>query len=265
MNTASHASAGLYAFRNRVHCVWFWGSFRLLCLIFALVFLALLSGCAGFDASVLDTATCMGKGKFSTGLVYGIGINAPQWLEIDPENIFDSDSAGPLQALELKYGVQEDMDATAKMAVHVNGFSVKGLLKKQLFHENRVSTAVAIGGGYLASNGDYWKESFEAWDVQQSNLLSAEAQFLATREFGRNSYVTLATRANVHRFEAESDDGRTRSEDFHHAGIRLNAGRAYGGFLLMFELGLEAPLSAGEIKSVYPWAGYKMAWLWNTK
>ncbi len=229
-----------------------------------ILLMAFTSACAGFDASVLDSAECLGKGNISTGVVYAMGVQAPEWIEIDPENIFDSDSAALLQALDVRYGLQDDIDASVRLTAHDSGWSGKVLLKKQLNKTNKATTAVVIGGGYLWANGGYWRESEIDWDRIDSKLLSGEIQFLITRQLSRSSFATIAARGNFHQFDYEYMN-QTESQDFYHAGLRLNLGRNYGGFLMMIELGLEAPLSAGEITSVYPWAGYKMAWNWNTK
>lgn len=237
--------------------------FALLSVCFLLLFS--LSACAGFDASVLDSAKCMGKGHLSTGVLYGMGIDVPEWLQIDPEDIFDSDSAGPLQSLELKYGVQDDLDATVRFSVHGDGSAAKLLFKKQLSQEDRISTAVVVGGGFLSAGDNYWNNSSSDFDDTQFRLLSAEVQLLATKDFSRNMFVTLAARGNYHSFEQEHNGYTSTREQFYHGGARINVGRSYKGFSMIFELGVEVPLSAGQIEQVYPWGGYKLAWDWNSK
>jgi hypothetical protein len=41
--------------------------------------------------------------------------------------------------------------------------------------------------------------------------------------------------------------------------------RTINRFTAMFELGIEAPLSAGDIDSVYPWGAMKLSWQWKDR
>jgi hypothetical protein len=207
----------------------------------------------------------MGKGHISTGIIYGMGVDAPGWLEIDPQNIFDSDSAGIVQSLEIKYGLQDDLDAAIRVSAHEAGSAGKLLLKKELHQHDRFTSAVVFGGGIVSGREDYWRDGSDNGQDYRFQLLSAEAQLLATKDFPRNIFLTLAARGNYHQFERKLYGAETLREQFHHAGARMNIGRTYGGFTMIFELGVEVPLSAGDIDQVYPWGGYKMAWEWSSK
>jgi hypothetical protein len=54
-------------------------------------------------------------------------------------------------------------------------------------------------------------------------------------------------------------------EEIYHAGARMIVSRTINRFTAMFELGIEAPLSAGDIDSVYPWGAMKLSWQWKDR
>ncbi|MCB5251412.1 MAG: hypothetical protein LHW51_00380 [Candidatus Cloacimonetes bacterium] len=220
----------------------------------------LLGACAGVDASVLDTAECIGKGTWGAGMAYTLGIQVPEWLEIDAENIYDVDSAMPTQYMEIEYGVADDIDAKLRWGLNANASNGKLLLKKQISKSGKNSTAFVFGGGITRANEDHW-EPYENYgqDIQYQ-LLTGEAQMIFTKELPRNSFVSFAIRGNYHSLTEEIDDLDSIQTDFYHAGLRVNFKREHKGFYGIFELGAEAPLSVEGWNQVYPWVGMKFSW-----
>jgi hypothetical protein len=83
-----------------------------------------------------------------------MGVQAPEWIEIDPENIFDSDSAALLQALDVRYGLQDDIDASVRLTAHDSGWSGKVLLKKQLNKTDKATNGCGYRGGIFGQRVD---------------------------------------------------------------------------------------------------------------
>lgn len=228
--------------------------------LMALLASLLLTACAGVDASVLDTAECMGKGKLGVGMAYTMGINAPQWLEIDGEDIYKGDTILPLQYMEIEYGVADDIDAKLRFGLTGNASTGKLLLKKQISKEDKNSTAFVFGGGYASANDRFW----EPWDDygQQIDyqLLTGEAQMIFTKELKRNRYLSFAIRGNYHRLDEKIEGRESTQTDFYHAGLRANLKAYHKGFYVILELGAEAPLSVEDWEQIYPWGGMKFSW-----
>jgi hypothetical protein len=235
------------------------------CLILImLIMLALsafvLSACAGVDASVLDTAECMGKGQWGVGMAYTMGIEVPDWLEIDAQDIYASDSATLMQYAEIEYGLEEDVDAKLRFGLGVNGNSGKLLLKKQISKMGNTSTAFVFGGGVVSANEDFWEPVEHYGQDIDYTLYSSEAQLLYTKEYKPGFFATIAARGNYHFLYEKTDDLATVKREFYHGGIRANLKRYYKGFCAIIELGAEAPLSVEGWQNVYPWAGLKVSW-----
>lgn len=228
--------------------------------LLALLASLLLSACAGVDASVLDTAECMGKGNWGVGTAVTMGIRVPDWLEIDAENIFDADSAMPIRYLEVDYGAADDIDAKLRFGLSANANIAKLLLKKQISKKEKNSTALVFGGGIANANEDYWEPLDHYGQDIKYQLLTGEAQMIFTRELPKNSYLSFAIRGNYHSLSEEIDDREIIHRDFYHAGLRLNYKRYYKSFYGIFELGAEAPLSVEGWNQVYPWIGMKYGW-----
>ena len=233
--------------------------------IYLLILLAVLAGlllsaCAGVDASVLDTAECLGKGAMGIGMAYTLGIQVPEWLEIEAENIFDYDSVFPMQYMEIEYGVADDIDAKLRFGLTGNASTAKLLLKKQLVKEEKFSTAVVMGGGYARGNEYFWEPTEDDGRGMDYQLLTAEGQMIITKELKKDNYLSFAIRGNYHNYTEDATGLATRERDFYHAGVRVNYKRYHKGFYGILELGAEAPLSVEDLQQVYPWIGLKFSW-----
>ena len=220
----------------------------------------LLTACAGVDASVLDTAECMGKGNMGIGMAYTIGVNAPEWLNIDPENIYDSDSAMPLQYMEIEYGLEDDIDAKLHFGLTGNAGTAKLLLKKQISKVGKQSSAFVFGGGYSKADQNFWEPMEDYGYRIDYQLLTGEAQMILTRELKKNRYLSFALRGNYHSLYEKIEGRESTQRDFYHAGLRVNVKSYHKGFYAMLELGAEAPLSTEGWNQVYPWIGTKFSW-----
>jgi len=236
-----------------------------LLLIFALALFLLLTACAGVDASVLDSAQCKGKGVFGASIAYTMGINAPEWLEIDPENIYDADSAGPLQYLELEYGVQDDIDAKLRLGATKDATSGKFLIKKQMQDDGKRSTAFVVGAAAVKANEDFWEPVDGSSDKLEYLLLSSELQLLLTHTVAEGKHLTMALRGNYHQLNESRGSSDDVTHHFANAGLRLNYMRYYKGFYSVFEVGFEVPLISEELNGVYPWVGMKFGMDFNKK
>lgn len=219
-----------------------------------------LTACAGVDASVLDTAECMGKGNMGVGMAYTMGINAPQWLEIEAEDIYQGDTVMPLQYMEIEYGLEEDIDAKLRIGLSENSSSGKLLFKKQISKEGKNSTAFVFGGGITKADQDFW-EPDNSYDKRiDYQLLTGEAQMIFTKELKKNRHLSFAIRGNYHNLSEKIEHQDKVKSDFYHAGLRVNLKSFYKGFYGILELGAEAPLSVEGWNQVYPWIGTKFSW-----
>lgn len=237
-------------------------SILLLAVIFASL---LLSACAGVDASVLDTAECMGKGTWGAGIAYTMGIRVPEWIEIDPEDIYDSNSATFLRYAEIEYGVADDIDAKLRFGIGADSNSAKLLLKKQIDKHDTQSTAIVLGGAYASANSDVWEPVEHYGQKIEYTLYSAEAQFLLTQELSPEYDATIAVRGNFHTLQEKTEGMDLVKKEFYHAGLRANIKRSHRGFYGIFEVGVEAPLSVDGWHQVYPWTGIKVSWDFKKK
>ena len=228
--------------------------------LMALLASLLLTACAGVDASVLDTAECMGKGNMGIGMAYTMGINAPQWLEIDGEDIYEGDTILPLQYMEIEYGLADDIDAKLHFGLTGDASTGKLLLKKQISKVGKQSTAFVFGGGYSKTNQNFWEPVEDYGYKIDYQLLSGEAQMILTKELRTDRYLSFAIRGNYHSLYEKIEGRESTQRDFYHGGIRVNLKRYHKGFYGIFELGAEAPLSAEGLNQVYPWIGTKFSW-----
>ncbi|MCB5261227.1 MAG: hypothetical protein M0Q16_07655 [Candidatus Cloacimonetes bacterium] len=228
--------------------------------LLALLASLLLSACAGVDASVLDTAECMGKGNMGIGMAYTMGLKVPDWLEIEAENIFDADSAMPIQYMEIEYGLADDIDAKLRFGLMPDASNAKLLLKKQISKEDKNSTAFVFGGGITKANQHYWERP-DGYDLKTDyQLLSGEAQMIFTRELKKDRYLSFAIRGNYHNLYEKAENQEGRNTEFYHAGARVNLKSYHKGFYGILELGAEVPLSVEDVHQVYPWIGTKFSW-----
>jgi hypothetical protein len=231
---------------------------------FALIILACLAlyACAGVDASVMDTAETMGRGKLSVANTFTMGINFPEWQAMDPEDIFEGDTVHGMYYQELRVGINPQMDISLRGGIHDECQSGKLLLKKQINKSDKSSTAVVFGGGLAKVKPrfwDYWDDP-EFEEVRSYEVLSGDIALLFTRRVLRKHFLTLAARSSYHRFSTELKQGDWVSEDVYHAGIRANAKYYVDDFYGMLELGFEAPLSIEGVRQVYPWMGLRAGW-----
>lgn len=230
------------------------------------VILLLLTACAGLDQTVLDTAETLGKGAVSVSQAQTMGMKMPEWVRIDPENIYDSDSAYALQYSELKLGLTDDMDLSIRGGIEDYAFSGKLLLKKQVSKTPKYSSAIVFGAGGMKANEKFWEHPIENTDVEiDYQVLSADLQYLYTAKITYDSYVTLAGIYSVHSYKEEFMDGTSEEFFVYNAGLRANAKYIVPPFYGIFELGVEAPLSIEGFTGVYPWVGMKAGIEINTK
>jgi|GEM_PF-1870000 len=224
-----------------------------------------LGGCAGFNPSILDTAQTLGKHQFEISYASSPGLDVPEWSRMDSEYMDEDTTSGAMQFWELRYGLEEDIDGSIRFSPSPNGISSKVMIKKQLSKQDKISTAVAFGGGLIIGNQNYWNDGFDVVEDVKHRLYSTELQLLATRGLIRDIFVTLAGKANAHWYYSKKPGLETNVKEFHHAGMRLIVSRSFKGFTLLFEGGVEAPLSGGEIRKAYPWGGMKMSVKLNKK
>ena len=240
----------------------------MICHVWILMLVALmagLSGCAGFDASVLDTAETLGKDQLEIGYIYSPGIDASKWNKQESDDLGDVLSITLMQSLEVKYGIEEDLDGSLRLSASTGGFSSKALLKKQISKQDGISTAVAFGGGLIIGNENYWdNDSSISGDIDH-RLYSAEAQLLVTRVMIRDIYVTLAGKANMHWYRTKEPGFETFEETYNHGGLRLVMSRTHKGLTMMIEGGVEAPFTIENIEKAYPWGGMKLSLKLNRK
>lgn len=229
-------------------------------LLYSLALLSCLAlyACAGVEASVMDTAETLGTGKLSVSNTFTMGINFPEWQNIDPEDIFDGDTIHPIQYPELKYGLNPQVDISLRLGMHEDAQSAKVLLKKQISKQDKVSTAVVLGGGMAKIDSRFWDEDYD--NYHGFEVLSAELHLLLTRQFWRLNYITVAARGSYHRFSTELKNSSWEVEDVYHAGMRLNLKHYMRPFYGMLELGFEAPLSIENTHQVFPWVGLRAGW-----
>lgn len=228
--------------------------------LLALLASLLLSACAGVDASVLDTAECLGKGTWGAGMAYTMAIRPPEWLNIDGEHIYDNNSVGPCQYLELEYGMADDVDTKLRLSLHPDGNTAKLLVKKQLAKDDKFSSAIVLGGGVTQVNQDLWEPYDDYGHQVDYQMLTGELQMILTQQFKKNNFVSFAIRGNYHRLFTELQGHDRVQDDFYHGGLRVNYKRYHRGFYAILELGAEAPLSTEDWNSVYPWIGLKFSW-----
>lgn len=224
-----------------------------------------LSACAGFDLSVLDTAKTMGKGRISTGYTYGMAMDIPGWMDIDPQDIWSADSVQPLHGIEVAYGLEDDIDATVRASAHSDGAAGKLLIKKQLHLDEKNSTAIVFGGGIISAGNRYFHDNPDFVDRPDYLIVTGEAQLLYTIDMSEKTAITLAGRGNAHRVKIMQREQDDIFEEIYHAGARMIVSRTINRFTAMLELGIEAPLSAGDIDSVYPWGAMKLSWQWKDR
>lgn len=233
---------------------------------FALIILVCLAlyACAGVDASVMDTAETLGRGKFSVSNTFTMGINFPEWQAMDPEDIYSSDSVHPMQYQELRVGINPQMDISLRGGLHEDGQSAKLLLKKQIKKSENTSSAIVFGGGYAKAEPRFWDT--DEWDTAQNlaikhyQVLSGDLALLFTRRVLGEHYLTLAARSSYHRVSKDLKQGIGEDYDVYHAGIRANAKYYVDQFYGMLELGIEAPLSIEGARQIYPWMGLRAGW-----
>jgi len=218
-----------------------------------------LFACAGVESSVMDTAETLGKGNLSVSNTFTMGINATEWLLMDPEDIFDGDTVHPLQYAELKYGLNDEIDLSLRGGLHVDAQSAKLLLKKQLSKRDAISTAVVFGGAYSRIDPIYWDYWYND-EVKDFEVLSGDMSLLFTRRFWRVNQITLAARGSYHLLISNFKNDLREEEHIYNAGVRANWKHAIDPFYGMIEVGIEAPLSIEDTPQVYPWMGLRAGW-----
>lgn len=221
-----------------------------------------LFACAGVESSMMDTAETLGKGKLSVSNTFTMGINAPEWLKMDPEDIFDGDTVHPLQYGELKYGLNDEMDLSLRGGVQGDAQSAKLLLKKQLSKRDAISTAVVFGGAYSRIDPTYWDywDGPEFGDIKGFEVFSADMSLLFTRRFWRVNRITLAARGSYHLLISNFKNDLREEDYIYNAGVRVNWKHEMDPIYGMIEVGIEAPLSIEDTRQVYPWMGLRAGW-----
>lgn len=238
---------------------------RILMFILVLLFL-LLTGCAGLDLSVADTAETLGHGAVSISQAQTMGMKMPEWVRMDPEDIYGSDTGYAVQYSELKLGITDDMDISFRGGLQDHAYNAKMLMKKQLTKKDKLSTAFVMGVGGMKADEKFWEHPVENESVEVDySVLSAEIQYLITREVLQDSFLTLAGMYSVHNYMEEYMDGTSEQFLVYNAGARMNAKYVMRPYYGIFELGIEAPLSIEGFSGVYPWIALKAGIEINTK
>ena len=214
----------------------------------------LFAACAGVDSAVMDTAETLGKGKISVSNNFTMGLNLPEWVNMNSEDIYESDTVHPLGYPELKLGLAPDLDISVRFGIVDEAKSAKLLVKKQMSKDEKVSTAIVVGGGALFGSPNYWDVD-EYGNYDSFEVYSGDLAFLLTRKLMRAHYATLAFRGSYHRFGTKFTNDTWEYEDVYNAGVRLNGKLVVDPFFGILELGVEAPLSIEDTKQVYPWMG----------
>lgn len=235
------------------------------CLLFfvLITLMLILSACAGFDVSVLDTAETLGKGQYEIAYAISPGIDVVEWSDRDEAETDDPPSTLSMNFLELRYGIEDDIDGSLRIIPSAEGISGKLLFKKQLFRDEEFSSAIGLGAGAMIGNRGYWDSLYGSGSDRHA--FSAQAQYMLTRNILKHSSITLAGRANMQWIYSEQPGYAEELKEFYHGGLRVVLSRTFKGLTMMVEGGVEVPFYDIYFGNVYPWGGMKIAVKLNKK
>ena len=214
-------------------------------IIFALILLSLLTGCAVLDVASLEKAIPLAPKKVEVSLVRSEGLDldsavlSPDELDENGNTPVDyKPDTGAVTGFQAALGLQNDMEIGTRFYTASDNYGLKLFLKKLLNQSGKNYVAIEPALTYLAT---FTGKTDQKHDY---SAFGGELQLLYTHEASDLFAFTLIARTNVNRYEEThwNDNGVQTSHGTYtlaHGGIRGNVELRYRQFFFMPELGLE--------------------------